>query len=38
MVGLGETDAKVTDAMRQLCAAEVDMLTLGQYFGARPTR
>ncbi len=31
MVGLGETDEEVTDAMRQLRDADVDMLTLGQY-------
>src|SRR5262249_39387040 len=31
MIGLGETDAEVTDAMRQLRGAAVDMLTLGQY-------
>lgn len=31
MIGLGETDAEVTDAMRQLRGAQVDMLTLGQY-------
>jgi lipoic acid synthetase len=31
MVGLGETDAEVTDAMRQLREADVDLLTLGQY-------
>ena len=31
MVGLGETDDEVTDAMRQLRDADVDMLTLGQY-------
>jgi lipoyl synthase len=31
MIGLGETDDEVTDAMRQLRGAEVDMLTLGQY-------
>lgn len=31
MIGLGETDAEVTDAMQQLRAADVDMLTLGQY-------
>jgi lipoic acid synthetase len=31
MVGLGETDAEVTSAMRQLRDADVDMLTLGQY-------
>jgi lipoic acid synthetase len=31
MIGLGETDAEVTDAMRQLRGAGVDMLTLGQY-------
>jgi lipoic acid synthetase len=31
MVGLGETDAEVTDAMQQLRAADVDLVTLGQY-------
>ena len=31
MVGVGETDAEVSDAMRQLRAADVDLLTLGQY-------
>ncbi len=31
MVGLGETDAEVSEAMRALRAAGVDMLTLGQY-------
>jgi lipoic acid synthetase len=31
MIGLGETDAEVSDAMRQLRLASVDMLTLGQY-------
>ena len=31
MIGLGETDEEVTDAMRQLRGAGVDMLTLGQY-------
>ena len=31
MIGLGESDAEVTDAMQQLRAADVDMLTLGQY-------
>ena len=31
MVGLGETDDEVTDAMRRLRGADVDMLTLGQY-------
>jgi lipoic acid synthetase len=31
MIGLGETDEEVTDAMRQLRQAEVDLLTLGQY-------
>jgi lipoic acid synthetase len=31
MVGLGETNAEVTDAMRRLRDADVDMLTLGQY-------
>ena len=31
MIGLGETDDEVIDAMRQLRSANVDMLTLGQY-------
>ncbi len=31
MVGLGETDEEVIDAMARLCEANVDMLTLGQY-------
>ena len=31
MIGLGETDDEVIDAMRQLRGASVDMLTLGQY-------
>lgn len=31
MIGLGETDAEVSDAMRQLRSVEVDLLTLGQY-------
>jgi lipoic acid synthetase len=31
MIGLGETDEEVMDAMRQLRGADVDMLTLGQY-------
>lgn len=31
MIGLGETDDEVMDAMRRLRAANVDMLTLGQY-------
>jgi lipoic acid synthetase len=31
MVGLGETDAEVTDAMHRLRDADVDLLTLGQY-------
>jgi lipoic acid synthetase len=31
MVGLGETDDEVSDAMRRLREADVDMLTLGQY-------
>ena len=31
MVGVGETDAEVVDAMRQLRQANVDLLTLGQY-------
>lgn len=35
MVGLGETDAELTDAMTRLRDAGVDFLTLGQYL--RPT-
>jgi lipoic acid synthetase len=31
MVGLGEADAEVSDAMQQLRDADVDLLTLGQY-------
>jgi len=31
MIGLGETNEEVADAMRQLRGAQVDMLTLGQY-------
>jgi lipoyl synthase len=31
MVGLGETDAEVSDALHPLRDAEVDLLTLGQY-------
>jgi lipoyl synthase len=31
MVGVGETDTEISDAMRRLRAADVDMLTLGQY-------
>ncbi|MCA9235496.1 MAG: lipoyl synthase [Planctomycetales bacterium] len=31
MVGLGETDDEVIDALRQLRAADVDLLTVGQY-------
>ena len=31
MIGLGETDDEVIDAMQQLRGAGVDMLTLGQY-------
>jgi lipoic acid synthetase len=31
MIGLGETNEEVTDAMYQLRGANVDMLTLGQY-------
>lgn len=31
MVGLGETDDEVVEAMRQLRTAHVDLLTLGQY-------
>jgi lipoic acid synthetase len=31
MVGLGETNGEVSDAMRRLRGVEVDMLTIGQY-------
>ena len=31
MVGLGETDAEVVDAMRKVRSCGVDMITLGQY-------
>jgi lipoyl synthase len=31
MIGLGETDDEVSNAMRQLRRADVEMLTLGQY-------
>jgi lipoyl synthase len=31
MIGLGETDDEVVDAMQRLRSANVDMLTLGQY-------
>ena len=35
MLGLGETDAEILEAMKDLRAAAVDLLTLGQYL--RPT-
>jgi lipoyl synthase len=35
MVGLGETDEEIVEAMRDLRAANVDVVTLGQYL--RPT-
>jgi lipoyl synthase len=35
MLGLGETDAEIVECMRDLRAAQVDILTLGQYL--RPT-
>ena len=31
MVGVGETDAEITESMKRLRDAEVDLLTLGQY-------
>ena len=38
MVGVGETDDETTDAMRQLRAAGVELLTLGQYLApGRPS-
>ncbi|PIQ43491.1 MAG: lipoyl synthase [Gammaproteobacteria bacterium CG11_big_fil_rev_8_21_14_0_20_46_22] len=36
MLGLGETDEEVLEAMRDIKAANVDILTLGQYL--RPTK
>ncbi len=36
MVGLGETDAEVGEVLRDLRAAEVDIVTIGQYL--RPSR
>jgi lipoic acid synthetase len=36
MIGVGETDDEVSDAMRQLRAANVEMLTLGQYIAPGP--
>ncbi len=36
MLGLGETEPELMDALRALAKAEVDILTLGQYL--RPTR
>jgi lipoic acid synthetase len=35
MLGLGETDEEILDAMRDIRSAQVDILTLGQYL--RPT-
>lgn len=38
MVGLGETNVEISDAMRLLRSADVDMLTLGQYLApGRPS-
>ena len=31
MVGLGETNQEITEAMQQLRAVDVELLTLGQY-------
>lgn len=36
MVGLGETDAEIEQAMRDLRSAECDILTLGQYLQPSP--
>lgn len=36
MLGLGETDSQIWDALRQLRAADVDVVTFGQYM--RPTK
>jgi lipoic acid synthetase len=36
MVGLGETDRDVTDTLKALCAAGVDLLTIGQYLAPTP--
>ena len=40
MVGLGETDIEVTESLRQLRDAGVDILTIGQYLtpGSRDSR
>jgi len=38
MLGLGETDAEVVGAMRDLRAADCDVLTLGQYLQPAPHR
>jgi lipoyl synthase len=35
MLGLGESEAEICETMRDLRAAQVDLLTLGQYL--RPT-
>ena len=36
MVGLGETEQDITDAMKALRDADVDILTLGQYLTPSP--
>jgi lipoic acid synthetase len=36
MVGLGETDAEVREAMEDLRAVDCDILTLGQYLQPTP--
>jgi lipoic acid synthetase len=36
MVGLGETDAEVREAMQDLRAVDCDILTLGQYLQPTP--
>lgn len=36
MVGLGETDAEVEQAIRDLCTAGVSLLTIGQYLPPSP--
>ena len=36
MVGLGETDEEIQQVMRDLCAVDCDVLTIGQYL--QPTR
>ena len=36
MVGLGENRQEITQALKDLCAADVDIVTIGQYL--QPTK